>query len=295
VNRALAIVIAVAGLASARLARSSAASARPQHRIEVPYAPTPAAAPFVTLGYRELGADIFYVRLVGYFGGLDGDGPTIASLAEAITTLDPRFRPAYELGAVAATSVKVGVDNDTRLRAIALLRKASEIYPDVYKYPNLAGQIYLVDLQTTDPAQRRAWDEQGMLLLESATRKPGAPAEAALYAATLQTRLGQQQHAIDSLRELLLITADHQARAKIIERLAKLTEDAADEIAAEMLEARRTFERTWKDQRPALPPSMFILVGPPPAPGFDLGDLAAGGRDLIGTEGFERLEPLTDP
>ena len=292
---AVVAVLALAGVATARVARTLAASERPPESEAAPYTPSPTAAPFVTLGFRELGADLLYVRMIGYFGGGESEAHAVASLAEAITTLDPRFPRAYEIGAVAATGAKYGVDNDARLRAIALLRRASELYPTVYKYPNLAGQIYLVDLQTTDPAQRRAWDEQGMLLLESAARKPGAPAEAALYAATLQTRLGQQQHAIDSLRELMLITTDTKARAQIIERLAKLTEDAADEIAAEMLEARRTFERTWKDQRPALPPSMFILVGPPPAPGFDLGDLAAGGRDLIGTEGFERLEPLTDP
>ena len=53
-------------------------------------------------------------------------------------------------------------------------------------------------------------------------------------------------------------------------------------------------EAAWHATRPAVPATMFVLVGPPIAPGFDLADLATGGRDVIGSEGFERLEPLTD-
>jgi hypothetical protein len=39
---------------------------------------------------------------------------------------------------------------------------------------------------------------------------------------------------------------------------------------------------------------MYVLVGAPLTPGFDVTDLATGGHDLIGTTGFERLEPLID-
>jgi hypothetical protein len=295
VNRTVALVLAVAGIAGGRLARSSAADLRPKDGTEIPYAPTARAAPFVTLGYRELGADLLYVRLVGYVGGGDGDAATVASLAESITTLDPLFRRAYELGAVAATSAPHGVNNATRLRAIALLRKAGAIYPKVSKYPNLAGQIYMVDLATQDSAQRRAWDEQGALLLESAARKPGARAETALTAAFLQSRLGQRDRAIRNLREMLLVTTDMAARKDLVARLAELEHQDSEAIASEMLDARQAFERTWNRERPALPPTMYILVGARPAPGFDLGELATGGRDLIGTEGLERLDPPSAP
>jgi hypothetical protein len=277
------------------MARVRAASQRPAQSGDAPYAPSPEAAPFVTLGYRELGADLMFVRMVGYYGSADNDADTLATLADTIATLDPRFRRVYEFGAVASTSARRGVDNEIRLRAIALLAKAGKNFPREYRFPNLAGQIYLVDLETRDPEQRRLWDEQGTLLLESASRKPGAPADAALHAAVLQTRFGQRQRAIDGLRELLLITSDRGARERIVEQLAKLADEDADAIAAEMLEARKTFDNTWLRVRPAVPASMYVLIDKSIPPGFDLAELATGGRDLIGTEGFERLEPLTGP
>lgn len=288
-------IIAAGSLATARVARVGAASQRPQAITDVPYAPSPTAAPIVTLGYREIVADLLFVRMVGYFGGPDNEAAGIAALAEAATTLDPSFRRVYDFGAVAMTAARRGVDNAIHLRAIALLEQAARAFPTYWRYPNLAGQIYLVDLQTDDEAQRRAWDEKGALLLETAARKPQAPAEAAMHAAILQTRFGQRERAISGLREMLLITSDTKARQRLIDKLAELADDDAGEIAAELFEARRQFETTWRKARPAIPPSTFLLVGPRLEPGFDLTNLATGGRDLIGSEGFERLEPLTDP
>ncbi len=37
---------------------------------------------------------------------------------------------------------------------------------------------------------------------------------------------------------------------------------------------------------------MYLLLGPPLSPSFDLADLATGGRDLVGTQDIERLEPV---
>lgn len=289
------LAIAVAAFGGARLARSVATQDR-HDESSVPYVPSEDAAPFLTLGYRELAADLLLVRLLGYFGSGDNDARAIASLAEVITTLDPSYTRAYEVGPVAMTAAKRGVDNSVRLRAIALLERAAKHNPTSYRYPNLAGQIYLVDLQTRDAVQRREWDERGALLLESAARKPGAPADAAMHAAILQTRFGRRQRAVDQLREILLITSDDKGRAKILEKLSELEGDDADAIALELYEARNRFAREWLDERPDLPATMYILTGPRPSPGFDLEDLAAG-HDLIGSnpEPTPPLEPDTAP
>lgn len=293
---AIIALIALAGVGTARIARVRAAAERPSNAIsDVPYAPSAASAPIMTLGYREMAADLLFVRLAGYYGSQDNEAHAMASLAEAITALDPQFRRAYEFGAVATTSARRGVDNRAHLRAIALLDQASKQFPTYWKFPKLAGEIYLVDLQTADLDQRRAWDEKGALLLESAARKPNAPAESALIAATLRSRLGQQQRAIDGLRELLLITSDRAARQHIIEKIATLANENAADIAAEMLIARKQFQREWNETRPTIPATFYLLLGPRIPPGFDLGELATGGRDVIGTEGFERLEPVVDP
>jgi hypothetical protein len=233
--------------------------------------------------------------MVGYFGSEDNEAHAMASLAEAIAALDPTFRRPYELGAVAITAAKRGVDNTARLRAIRLLEQAAKQFPSHWKYPNLAGQIYLVDLQTDDQAQRRKWDEAGTLLLESAMRKPGAPASSAAAVAELRSRLGQRQRALEGLREMLLVTNDAAGRQRIIDKIAAISNENADEIAAELLEVRHQFESAWLSQRFVLSPSLFLLVGPKLQPGFDMGDLAVGGVQPLSVEGFERLEPLTDP
>jgi hypothetical protein len=290
----LVALIAVAGLGTARLARGLAKEAAPRDGFsDAPYAPTPASAPIVTLGYRELAADLLFVRLVGYFGSQDNEAHAMASLAEAIAALDPRFQRPYEIAGVAITAAKRGVDNAAHLRAIGLLEQAAREFPTVWRYPNLAGQIYLVDLKTTDRSQRRAWDEAGVRLLEAALRKPGASASAATAVAEMRSRFGQQQRAIAGLQEMLLVTSDDAARQRIIEKIAKLSNQDADLIAGELLDARKKFEARWRAERYTLSPSLYLLIGPRRVPGFDLGDLATGGIPPIERD-TETLEPATE-
>lgn len=288
-------LVAVAALVGARFARDDAKARAVDVEDADPYAPSPAAAPFVSLGYRELAADLLFVRLVGYFGSEVNDAAGLAALTEAVTTLDPAFRRPYEFGAVAMTAARHGVENSIHLRAINVLAQAQAQFPHEWRYPKLAGEIYLVDLQTSDPALRRSWDEKGMQLLEAASRKPTAPAELALFAVGLQTKLGQHQRAVDTLRETLLLTDDTKARAQLIAKLAELEKSDADEIGAELVIARRQFDTAWLADRPALPANYYVLVGKPLAPTFDLRDLATGGRDVVGTEGFDRRSSPPSP
>lgn len=263
--------------------------------IERPYAPTAASAPFVALGYREAVADALSLRLRGYFGGLTDDASSSADLAEAILALDPQYKRMYEYGARAITMADAGVGNGPTLRAIALLERGAKEFPDDWKIPYLAGQLYSLELETKDPTQRREWDERGALLIERAIRKPGASAEAATFAAHLRTKLGQHAAAVSGLREMLLVTRDDSARARMIKKLAELEQQDAAEIAAEVLSERKRFEEEWRRRRPAVPATMFVLMGARPSPAFNLRDLATGGRDLIGSELYEPLEPLVDP
>src|SRR5215468_8858405 len=284
---ATAAVLAVAALGGARVARVAAEHHAPAVLADEPYAPAPDTAPLVTLGYRELFADLLFLRLKGYFGGDESTANGVASLVEAIVALDPRFHRFYEWGARAITLASRGVDNTACLRAIAVLEAGASQFPDDWKLPYLAGEIYTQDLQTRDPAQRRAWDERGTLLTESAIRKPNAPVEAATWAATMRTRLGQHQRAVDGLREMLLTTTNEAARARLLAKLADLEHDAASELASELLEARHRFESAWRAARPAVPASMYLLLGPPLSPRFDLVELATRGRDLVGAQDIE--------
>lgn len=290
-----ALAIALAALGIARGARELAHAGRRAQASYQPYAPSPDSAPIVALGYREVAADLLFARLSAYFGGGDNTAEGVADLVDAIVALDPGFRRIYEWGGRAITVAKRGVDQRAHLRALAVLEKGVEQFPSNWKIPYAAGQIYMLDLETDDPAQRRAWDERGAELMEAATRKPDAPAHAATSASFLRTRLGQHQRAIDGLREMLLITGDDSARQRILDELAKLENADASALAGEIQEQRRRFDSAWHRDRPSLSASFYVLLGPRPAPGFDMADLATGGRELIGSEPIEVLEPLEDP
>jgi hypothetical protein len=288
-------LVAVLAIGGARMAREAAERQAPQVIADEPYAPAPEVAPLLALGYRELAADLLFLRLRGYFGGTENTARGIAALVEAIVALDPHYQRIYEWGARAITLAGRGVDNAAYLRAIAVLDAGARQFPGDWKLPYLAGEIYTQDLETTNPAERRAWDERGTLLTESAIRKPNAPVEAATWAATMRTRLGQRQRAIDGLREMLLVTDNDRARARLLDKLADLEHGSANALASELLEARHRFEAAWLADRPAVPASMYLLIGPPLAPSFDLEDLATGGRELVGTQPVERLDPPDDP
>jgi len=288
-------IVALVALGGARVARVAAQHEAPAAVADEPYAPAPRTAALVTLGYRELSADLLFLRLGGYFGGAQNTANGIAALVEAIVALDPQYHRIYEWGARAITLASRGIDNAAYLRAIAVLEDGARQFPDDWQLPFLASEIYILDLQTRDLAQRRAWDERGAELTESAIRKPNAPAEAATWAAMMRTRLGQHQRAVDGLREMLLVTDDRDARAHLLAKLADIEHGNVNELAAELLEARHRFEATWLASRPAVPASMYVLIGPPLAPSFDLEALATGGRDLVGTQPVERLDPPEDP
>ncbi len=285
---------AIALIIGARAARTAAEAVHAEETIEVPYAPSAATAPFLALGYREVAADLLWVRLTGYFGGDRNTAEGIASLVEAITALDPQFQRPVEWGARATTIARYGVDQHAYLRAIAILEAGAKRFPDDWHLPLLAGQIYTQDLVTTDPAQRRAWDDKGVLLVEIAIRKPGAPADAAEWAAMMRTRMGEHQHAVDGLREMLLVSTDQKARDRLVAKLAELDHADADQLRREYNAAYAKFTDAWHRDRPASPATMYVILGPRPAPGIDMTALATGGRDLVVPEVVEPLEPVPE-
>lgn len=259
--------------------------------LEAPYAPSPAAAPFATLGYREAAADVLFIRLTGYFGSRHAAAKAMAPLVEAVVALDPRYQRIYEFGAMAMT-IAAGADQDIYLRAIAVLERGIEEFPNDWKIPNLAGQMYTQDLQSDNPSQQRQWEEKGLMLVESSLRKPGASPEAATWAATMRTKLGQHERAARELREMILLTPDPAARERLIAKLNTLEKSDQAELAAELYEHQRLLEDERSRNRPSIPPTMYVVLGPHIAPGFDMANLATGGADLVGSTPIQKLEPL---
>jgi hypothetical protein len=263
--------------------------------LDPPYAPSPGSARFLSLGYREAWADWLWIRALGYFGGDEKRAASTRALIEAINSLDPRYHRAYAWGGKAITAVGTGATEDDYLAAIAILERGAREFPDDYELPDYIGKLYTsLDLRADDPVKARRWQEEGARWLERAVRTPGAPTGMATVAAHLRTKLGQREQAVRDLRELILYTSDRDQRDKLIKKLATLQGESSDAIRYEIDVMSKRFEDRWDRERPELPPSSYLLVGPPLAPYFEPDDLAVD-RDLIGTEPpIEPLEPVPD-
>jgi len=75
-------------------------------------------------------------------------------------------------------------------------------------------------------------------------RKPDAPQDLATQAATIRTKLGQHERAIDNLREMIMTTDNERARKKMLRRLALLADDrTADMRSVARQQWRRRLEK----------------------------------------------------
>ncbi len=314
-----ALVIAVALAGGARVVGGHANQLRDRWpaTLDPPYAPSASAAPLLSLGYREALADLLWIRVLGYVGGDDDRASSTRQLVEAIVALDPRFQRIYAWGGMMITALGTGATEADYLAAIAVLERGWHEFPQDHRIPLYAGQIYVTNLAAragrapattpdqgpvtqalarlyADGAWTRVWQAEGARWLERAVRVPGAPKHMATVAAHLRSKLGQREQAIRDLRELILYTSDAQQRDKLVEKLAELQGASSDAIDNELAVAARRFREAWDRERPELPPSSYLLDGPPVPTWFDPADLAVD-RDLIGTdEPIAPLEPVGD-
>jgi hypothetical protein len=262
--------------------------------LDPPWAPAPASARIVSLGYREALADLLWVRALGYVGGDDDRASSTRQLVESIVALDPRFQRIYAWGGLAMSAIGTGAAEADYLAAIAVLERGAREFPNDFRIPLYAGEIYVTNLHTDDPDKARAWQTAGARWLERAVRVPGAPKTVATLAAHLRTKLGQREQAIRDLRELILYTNDREQRDRLVKKMAQLQGSSSDAIDYELTVAARRFQEAWDRDRPELPPTMYLLVGPPLPSFFEPADLAVD-RDLIGTdEPIEPLDPVPD-
>jgi hypothetical protein len=247
-------------------------------------------APILSLGYRELWADITWCRGLVYYGSsLTGETDLryLETFIDNIIALDPQFKRVYRWAAYAVTfkesGKKVNVQAATQAEfesSVRYLERGIEAFPDGYELYWLAGLRYWLDLRPDDPVLRQHYKERGAELVEEAMRKKDAPKDLATLAASLRTKLGQKRRALRDLKEMVLSTDDEEARKKLLQRVGYLAStDVMDELAA----ARTAFDQAWQANLPAAPPDLMVILGPRPSRQIDFRKLAAD-RDLFGAE-----------
>ncbi|MBE7448511.1 MAG: hypothetical protein HS111_06390 [Kofleriaceae bacterium] len=234
--RFLPLALAVAALLGARGlgAHANATRATWPTTADLPYAPAPAAAPYVTLGGREAAADLLWIRAIGYVGGDDDQASGSLALVRGIAALDPRFERVYAFGAIAVTAVGAGATRADMLGILDVLARGMAEFPDNCKIPLHAGQIYTIDLDTEDPAEKERWQLEGARLLERSVRIPGCPPERRhLRRPPAQpARSAREGHPRPARAHHL--HRQRPGRQKLVDKLAQLLEGDAAALAYEL-------------------------------------------------------------
>ena len=272
------IVVAVGLVVAARELSARANDARKAwpKEFDAPYAPSAGAVPYVSLGYREVMADLMWIRALAYFGSDEQTTSAgVRHLVQGIAALDPAFEEPMSWGATAMQSLTMRPTQDDYLAVIAILEQAMQRFPNNYRLPQRAGEIYALRLQSDDPAQKRAWKARGAALLSRAVHLPGAPKSLGTYVAHLETELGQRDKAIRDLRELIQYTSDAATRKRLVDKLAKLSAQSSAALDYELDVERARFDQAWNRERPELPAAMFAVIGPALPNWFDPIELSA--------------------
>lgn len=265
------------------LARARAGWPSFEERVLVP---APRLARVMSLGYGELAADLAWARTLVYYGeGLD-KGSSLAyvdPLLEVVNALDPSFYPAYRWGAYATTYRKGTATQEEFEASVRVLERGLARFPEDWELHWLYGLRLAYDLKSDDPAVMARNRDLAASHMETAMRLPGAPADLALTAASLRTRLGQKDRALRELREMILTTDDPKARARLEARYGELASEAQRTLVSE---AATRLERERQTALPFAPPTFYILLGPRP-PRLGLEELAAPEVVDLESEGEE--------
>ena len=117
---------------------------------EVLYVPSPAVLNRLSLGYNALLADVYWTRVVQYFGSRHAansmEYKLLYPLLDIATTLDPRLIPAYDFGSVFLAQKAPQGAGDPRA-AVRLLERGIRQNPREWRLYQDLGFIYYVELK----------------------------------------------------------------------------------------------------------------------------------------------------
>ena len=205
----------------------------------------------LALGFRNLVADVYWMRAVVYYGGkrrastetpaTPADFAQLYPLLDLVTSLDPNFRVAYRFGAIFLTEAYPSGPGRPDL-AIALLQRGVEHDPARWEYMEDIGFVYYWWLK--DYHQAAAW-------FTRAGKQPGAPAWLAPLAATTLAQGGDRGSSRFLWTQLLQTTDVEWLRRNARIRLQQL--DAMDTIeelnhrAERFIARERRPPRDWRE------------------------------------------------
>lgn len=220
VQTSYALLLAALLAASAMLVRQidQVRGDEPLH--EVLYIPSPTVVKRMSLGYSGLLADIYWTRVVQYFGEKHKAKAMqyliLEPLLDMTTTLDPKLLPPYQFGSVFLAQKPPEGAGDPQAAA-RLVEKGIRQNPQEWRLYYDLGYIYWLELK--DPAKAADAFERG-------SKIPGAHPWMKVMAAALAAHAGETETAAFMWTNILNSTDDASLRANAINRLRCLRVDS---------------------------------------------------------------------
>lgn len=187
---------------------------------EVLYIPSPKVVKRLSLGYSGLLADIYWTRVVQYFGSKHRAKAKqyliLEPLLDMTTTLDPQLLPAYEFGSVFLAQKPPEGAGDPAAAA-RLVEKGIRQNPQAWRLYYDLGYIYWLEMK--DSAKASDAFERG-------SKVPGAHPWMRVMAAALAAHAGETETATYMWTNILNSTEDRELRANAINRLRCLRVDS---------------------------------------------------------------------
>jgi len=163
------------------------------------------------LGYHHLGADVLWLRFVQVLGkkrNTPDEFEWMYHALDVITTLDPRYAYAYQVGGIVLTELAHRVDLSNRI-----LEKGAEANPEVWWLPFNLGYNYFFHLGDS----RRAAE-----YIARAARLPGGPAYLPGLATRMYAEANDPNLALDFLSTMWRQTDNAYVKAELETRMKEL-------------------------------------------------------------------------
>ncbi len=178
---------------------------------ELSYLPRGEYLKVAVLGYRQLAADLIWLKSIQHFGGRDAtrsDYQWAYHAVDVVTDLDPKFVMAYQ-----AAGTILGVWAGLIKESITILKKGMRHNPDVWQLPFIIGYDYFYEL--CDHVSAAEYFRIASLL-------PEAPEYLPKLAARMTVESGDPDAAFKFLERFYQQTNDERMREALAQRMKEV-------------------------------------------------------------------------
>lgn len=233
---------------------------------DIYYLPPPNWLQVMSLGYRRALADLIWLRALVYFGDeFENRGAVkhVFDYGESMLALDPDFRRVYRWVGVAGVYTPTGSPPEFMGRALDVLRRGVERFPDDGELAWDAGATIIYELLPhlpKDDPEREALKLEGNEHLMAAARLGAGPDWLVITNATSLRKLGEKEQELRHLEEMYALVRDPKVKKQIEIRLAQLRSEA---YAEAFRRANEEFEERRREEFPYMAPTLYLFVADP--------------------------------